>query len=281
MVGKMTAIPQKTSPANKPSAAIMDVSGWIGNWLRFEKSQISHRHDFEAAMIDYRVLAPLLPDPNVGSKSRVPTPTFLIEHNWSSAFRGAQEFDEGDYRLPFENTCFEFKISGRHVCAFALEVAGIKTIAIAVETKNFGWVIPHFTLQLTNGQWKLERTVQSTWDQQCALLAQMVANQVRAVCISLEAEATVPYEVAPPEKLNKARERRGQIPFLSYHVVRLNRKQIVRTEGGEMIGTKTRLHFRRGHYRHFDAARPEVRAWVRWHLVGNPDLGFVDKQYRL
>jgi hypothetical protein len=38
-----------------------------------------------------------------------------------------------------------------------------------------------------------------------------------------------------------------------------------------------RLHFRRGHYRHY----PNHKLWIRWCLVGNPDLGFIDADYRL
>ena len=38
-----------------------------------------------------------------------------------------------------------------------------------------------------------------------------------------------------------------------------------------------RLHFRRGHWRHYE----DHKTWIRWQMVGNPDLGFVEKQYRL
>jgi hypothetical protein len=39
---------------------------------------------------------------------------------------------------------------------------------------------------------------------------------------------------------------------------------------------RKRLHLRRGHWRHFAT----YRTWIKWMMVGNPDLGFVDKEYR-
>lgn len=37
------------------------------------------------------------------------------------------------------------------------------------------------------------------------------------------------------------------------------------------------MHFRRGHWRHYQ----DHRTWIKWCLVGDPDLGFVDKHYKL
>lgn len=38
-----------------------------------------------------------------------------------------------------------------------------------------------------------------------------------------------------------------------------------------------RMHFRRGHWRHYQ----EHRTWIKWMLVGDPDLGIIEKHYRL
>lgn len=37
------------------------------------------------------------------------------------------------------------------------------------------------------------------------------------------------------------------------------------------------MHFVRGHWRHYEVSK----TWIRWHLRGDPDLGFIDKEYRL
>lgn len=42
-------------------------------------------------------------------------------------------------------------------------------------------------------------------------------------------------------------------------------------------GSRKRLHFRRGHWRHYES----MKTWIRWCLAGDPDLGFIDKHYTL
>ena len=193
------------SKLDEGTLAIKEVDGWICDGLHYEKVQSSHRHRFEEAMLNFQVIL-LFEKTRVGHHNRPPTPTFLIEHNWSSAFEGATDFEKGDYRLPFDNTCFEFKISGKHVIAFASEADGVKNIAVAVET-DIGWFIPHDAFQLTDGQWRPALKLDSEWDERVSMVGHLVTDQIRAVCISLEAEATVAETVNPPEKLNKARER--------------------------------------------------------------------------
>jgi len=78
--------------------------------------------------------------------------------------------------------------------------------------------------------------------------------------------------------LNRKRERNHKPPLLAYHVVDLDRKNS--GAGGptaEAAARAIRLHFRRGHWRHLDTGK----VWVNWCLVGNPDLGWVDKEYRI
>ena len=41
--------------------------------------------------------------------------------------------------------------------------------------------------------------------------------------------------------------------------------------------TGKRLHFVRGHWRRYE----EHKTWIRWRLRGDPDLGFIDKSYRI
>jgi hypothetical protein len=48
-------------------------------------------------------------------------------------------------------------------------------------------------------------------------------------------------------------------------------------DGEREPGRKKRLHFRRGHWRHYETHK----TWIKWMLVGDPDLGFIEKQYRL
>lgn len=79
--------------------------------------------------------------------------------------------------------------------------------------------------------------------------------------------------------INHQRERRGRLPLADYHVVMLAHRRrlepLPRDPGAEV--TRKRLHFRRGHWRHY----ANHKTWIKWMLVGDPDLGFVDKEYRL
>lgn len=102
---------------------------------------------------------------------------------------------------------------------------------------------------------------------------------MKAICVSLDAEVSTSTVVRVSEKVNRRREQEGKVPFFSYRVINLAHRHRVAnaSAGGSGISTKKRLHFRRGHWRHF----AEFKTWVRWTLVGNPELGFIDKEYRL
>ena len=88
----------------------------------------------------------------------------------------------------------------------------------------------------------------------------------------------------PAPKLNRARAKRGKPPLSGpHHVLTINtaalRRVAQRPTGSH---ESPRLHWRRGHWRviHW-FSEFENRVWVRRCLVGDPDLGFVAKNYRL
>ena len=112
----------------------------------------------------------------------------------------------------------------------------------------------------------------------CERVHPQVDKQIRAIAIALDAEVIETECVRAPEKLNKAREKRGEPPLRDYHIVSLaQRHRAAPLPDHERRHRSPRLHFRRGHWRHYE----EHRTWVRWTLVGNPDLGFIEKEYRL
>lgn len=194
---------------------------------------------------------------------------FLVQHDWAAAFRGAGDYDEGEFHLPFEICVFEFKISGCRVVVAAFENEdGIKITPI-IETPA-GWTIIGYVFNLEMKP-EEERTKEPAFN-----LLRMLVEQLRAVCIALDAEVADTVLTETPPKLNRAREKSRKAPISDHHVIYLSHRHHGHGTG-EGIGTKRRLHFRRGHWRHYE----ERRTWIRWTLVGNPDLGFVDKQYRL
>jgi hypothetical protein len=101
-------------------------------------------------------------------------------------------------------------------------------------------------------------------------------EQVRAICIALDAEVAVTTVERAPLKLNEKRRQAGKEPLRDFNIVDLSRRHRVIGPGGH-TGRKVRLHFRRGHWRHFE----EHKTWIKWMLVGNPDLGFIGKRYSL
>lgn len=103
-------------------------------------------------------------------------------------------------------------------------------------------------------------------------------DQVRAICISLDAEIAVTTVERAPLALNEKRQKAGKPPLSDFHVVDLSKRhRVANSADGAGEGSKKRLHFRRGHWRHFETSK----TWVKWCLVGNPDLGFISKSYTL
>ena len=173
---------------------------------------------------------------------------FVIEHNWGAAFATAQDFADGDYKLPYDTSLFEFRDSARRICI----VTGEAGHALFMQAGEF-WV----TFE---------------WDP----VSGPFAEQVRAVCIALDAEVAINETVRAPEKLN--RNRAGWKPLIrDYNIVRLTNRRAAPLDTESETGTRKRLHFVRGHWRHFSTHK----TWIKWHLRGDPDLGFIDKHYRL
>lgn len=190
---------------------------------------------------------------------------FLIEHDWSSAFDDVEGFapdPDGptyDFRTPYPDCCFELFLSGKRVCFLVRFDGQNYSIAAFVRLKE-GWLQPPL-------KWPVFRPLASVLD-----------LQFRAIGIALEAQVAVSEVVRASHKLNRSQERRGRQPTNDYHIVRLPpraRPQPLEDTAGER--RRTRLHFRRGHWRHFD----DHKTWIKWTLVGDPDLGFIEKHYSL
>jgi hypothetical protein len=204
--------------------------------------------------------------------------SFVVEHDWASAFKGAGEFDTGEFLLPYNKSIWEFQVSGRRVCL----AVGEESLALLFLVTKVGWVLSGaFVFSTMDASCRL-------WDANDNLaagfleLTERLLRNVRAVSISLEAEVVQSDVVRADYRLNQARERRGKLPLYDYHVVSLvRRSRVAPLPAGALDPdreiTRKRLHFRRSHWRHYENHRTKIG----WMLVGDPDLGFVDKHYRL
>jgi hypothetical protein len=198
----------------------------------------------------------------------------VVQHDWAAAFEKAKDFDGGEYRLPYDLSVYEFRISGSRVCfsVDADENNHPNTGGLYVETPA-GWMLGTPTT-FRNGAWACAPVY--------APLVKLCGDQVRAIAVALEAEVAITDVVRAPHKLNRKRIAAGKLPVLDYHIVSLaNRKRYTPRlpEPGdiETEHARRRLHFVRGHYRHY----ANHKVYVSWHFRGDPDLGFIDKEYRL
>lgn len=201
---------------------------------------------------------------------------FLVEHDWAAAFAKAEDFAGGVFRLPYKVCLFEFQISGHRVCAiFAEDDTGNVSCLPLIETKP-GWCVLRAYDINEAGEWWSHAEGEKVDDYG---LMRLIASQAKAISVALEAEIASTSVVRAPHKLNAVRTKRGELPVFDYHQISLLRRNLaVPLEGGaEEGGRSRRLHFVRGHWRHYEAHK----TWIKWHLRGDPDLGFIDKQYRL
>lgn len=190
---------------------------------------------------------------------------FIVQHDWSKAFEGATDYAEGEIKLPYNECIFEFRISGKTVIIFAAQdsVEVIRLLPF-IQFGDF-WIIAAEMVTVADATNKND-------------FFGLAAKEIRAISIALDAEVATHKVMRAPHALNVKREREGKLPIYDYHVVQLAGKhKIANALRNPGDGTKKRLHFRRGHWRHFAA----FKTWVRWTLVGDPALGFVDKEYRL
>lgn len=192
--------------------------------------------------------------------------TFIVEHDWATAFAGT-EMKGAPFKLPYDVCAFEFRFSGRTVIALATNLEADIYYCPAMSTSDGGWLLPDFSIRIDGPETKAPG-MQDIFGR--------VAEQIRAVCIALDAEVAASSVVREP--YTGERGKNAFSPARSYHVVSLSRRA-ARTlpSSAEPSGRKKRLHFRRGHWRHFE----DHKTWIKWMLVGDPDIGFVEKHYRL
>jgi hypothetical protein len=191
---------------------------------------------------------------------------FVVQHDWGRAFAGAQDFAVGGAKLPFNQCAFEFRISDRTVVVLARQDEGGPIHCLPFVQLTKCWTIGGTDILLENDPTEG--------------FYRLALQQVRAVCIALDAEVASHDLIRAPHKLNAKREREGKLPLFDYRVVSLSRRaraqELPRSAYG-LSPTRKRLHFRRGHWRHY----AESKTWVRWTLVGDPALGWIDHEYRL
>jgi hypothetical protein len=246
-------------------ASLDQLRAWAESVPAMQKPREPSFRRFRRAMLDWETVqyGPKCESREFDQEVMKFVEPFMIEHDWSAALRAS--FD-GDIRLPYEVCAFEFRFGDRPVLAIATQFESDIMFSLAVEMDR--WVFCGCAMSV--------HTSRSTVADAVGSVHSRVADQIRAVCIALDAEVAV-SEAARADHPGAA-SAALRVPGRDYHVVSLaTRHARPAPLGGDPTGRRVRLHFRRGHWRHFD----NHKTWIRWMLVGDPDLGFIEKHYTL
>lgn len=222
----------------------------------------------------------------------------VVEHDWAKAFDGTEGFsDDGEVPMPFDYTCFEFRANGlRFLVLIGLNEAN-QNEGMFITGIHGRWYVNDERFKFINGKFSKEALAPLALFERGLVdsFLETIGAQIRAVCIMLDAGVAEAEEEAPSAAINASRRRSGRTELRPYHVVRLgvkHRRTEARVSGEPSDRKKPRMHYRRGHWRHFDSGVGQEqytdadgylrsKTYIHWMLVGDPDLGFVDKEYRL
>lgn len=262
---------QEKRPYLKRDLAILRGLGdWVDSDLRIERPDgISFRHLRKAVAEDRCMYLGKGPDDGVPAREFEKevfrfAEVLLIEHDWSAALQ--QDMSNATVKLPYDVCAFEFKFSGRAVIALATQLETDIVFSPAIQWED-QWMLAGWASSASHSWMDCKG-----WNN----LFNIIGKQIRAACIALDAEVARSDIVREP--YTAARGRNSYHEPKPYHVVSLaHRAARPLASTGVETDRRVRLHFRRGHWRHFE----DHRTWIKWMLVGNPDLGFVDKHYKL
>jgi len=201
-------------------------------------------------------------------KSSAPQ-AFLIQHDWASIFDGT-DLAGSEFVLPADQCCFEFSVNGMELCAFVFSEDGEPRHFVPVWKTPVGWYASE-SYAYSGGVW----TDPAGADYDDAFFTG-IDRIIRSACIALDADVIEKELVTADRAENERRERRGAHPINDHVILRIRRNHSGRG-GGTATGARKRLHFRRGHWRRY----PTAKTWIRWCMVGDPSLGFRDKDYAL
>lgn len=243
--------------------ALNDFEKWVYQPFVIEKNDCSRLHKLRQASVDGLLL--LADRDHLDISDRVNSTdlltysmqSFVVLHDWAGAIG---ELEGSEINLPYERCAFEFRFNGKTV--IALTIGNGKGIIIFTECGCF-WACCGSYININDEKNHLMKTCM---------------QQIKSICVALDADVATHHVERAPSALNKKRQERGKVLLNDYHVVNLAKHhRIANPSKGEGEHGKVRLHFRRGHWRHYET----TKTWIKWCLVGNPDLGFINKHYSL
>lgn len=221
--------------------------------LKVQKNDCSRLHKLSQAMEENTISWPISSDKEsyIGSLS-TKVQSFVVDYDWSTVL--GEEAQTGDFQLPFELCAFEFRVNERTVVALTVENSDKFGMMVFYETKTGNWM--------------------NIGD----LAVKFWTKLIRSICVMLEAEVAVREVKRVPHKLAAKRAAAGKLPMYDFHTLSLAKRfRTPKGAPGNATGAHKRLHFVRGHWRHYE----EHKTWIKWHLRGDETLGFADKNYKV
>lgn len=262
---------------------------WSRGELKLEKPQASSLHH----MINHYEERGGADDARRMRRQAADTQLIIIEHEWARALPPSVS---GEWRLPFREICWEFRISGVRVLAFTEAQDEENPDMFMTYGKDGVWLTDDYDYTMSGDTLRGKK---GAWSEgvEFKRVAHIVWANIRAACIMLDAPNVAERQERQPSDVLVAKARcEGVTPPARYQVIRLmnleRRASVYRARGGGTTGIKQGGHWRRGTWVHYDDPDSgEVqyandggfivsKSWRRWHFAGDPNR-MVDKEYRL
>jgi len=243
------------------------VAAWMGaSECRIERNDCTRLHKLADALraqevldVDGSALSPRVNTDGVAHDTIIPPQTFVVRHDWQAAIGPALDDVGSDFRLPFPHCGFEFRINGRTFINCAMQTDDGELACCGFVEVDGRWIC-------VGNEGRDAEPSRFAW------------GQIMAICVALDADVAAHEVVRAPVKLNEKRERKGLTRVADHRVVDLARRhRTTPLKTDDSPKSRRRLHFRRGHWRHYE----DHKTWIKWTLVGDPDLGFIDHHYTL
>lgn len=209
----------------------------------------------------------------------------IVEHDWYAALSSGINFNDGDTLPPAPCTVYEFRVDNKHVIlSLRTKEAELKCILdhhlmnnhVLDTAEWYGNCYVEISPNVWVGFGAFCSITKQAEGVTCQELKNWLMGQVRALNISLDTEIAETSVIRAPHKLNVSRIAKGKLPLSDFHIINLaKRHRYPSRDEASGDGNGKRLHFVRGHWRHF----ADFKTRVKWHLRGNPDLGWIDKHY--
>lgn len=224
----------------------------------------------------------------------------VVENDW-----GRAAIPAGEWRLPFEFMCWEFRLDDVRVLAFTEAHVVESAYMWLVYGRDDAWVMDDYRYYVRpDGMSAGEPAFpQSSENYEMRRVAQRCYDNIRAACIMLDAQVTRHEVVRAPRKLVERRVSEKRAPPRDYYTVRLlhseHRAHVARSGGGarakghaEDARAPQRGHWRKATWVHFDdqdSGQEQYvndggfvvsRTWRRWHFAGDPK-NIIHKSYTL